>query len=65
MSRPRSRALIAGLSSLLATSVAIADTAAATTTTEPEPGAVEILPSDEAFGGRRSANGVPAGGSGR
>ena len=51
MSRFRSRVLVtAGVTSLL-TSVAIADTTRATTTTEPESGAVEILPPDESFAG--------------
>ena len=51
MSRFRSRVLLtAGVTSLL-TSVAIADTTRATTTTEPESGAVEILPPDESFAG--------------
>ena len=52
MSRLRSRVLLAvGVSSLLLTSLAIADTTVATSTTEPEPGAVEILPPDESCGG--------------
>jgi hypothetical protein len=51
MSRPRCRVLLAaGVSSLL-TSVAIAGTTAATSTTEPESGAVEILPPEESFAG--------------
>ena len=51
MSRLRSRVLLAtGVTSLL-TGVAIADTTGATSTTEPEPGAVEILPPDESLAG--------------
>jgi hypothetical protein len=52
MSRPPFRALVAaGVSSLPLTSLAKANTTAATTTTDPQPGAVEIVPPDESFGG--------------
>ena len=51
MSRLRFRVLLAiGVTSLL-TSVAITETTVATSTTEPEPGAVEILPPDESWSG--------------
>ena len=67
MSRPRLASwLAAGVSSLLLTSVAIADTTAATTTTEPDSGAVEILPPDESLRwGDARRMGRPLGGSGR
>jgi hypothetical protein len=52
MSRFRSLALLAvGASSLTLPVLAIADTTAATSATEPEPGAVEILAPDELVGG--------------
>src|SRR5262245_44884057 len=52
MSRLRSRVLLAaGSSALLLSSLAIPGTTAATSTTEPAPAAVQILPPDESFAG--------------
>jgi hypothetical protein len=53
MSRLRTRVVLAAGVCSLAMSVAIAGTTSATSTTEPtpEPGAVEILPPDESWGG--------------
>jgi hypothetical protein len=52
MSRLRSRVLTAvAAPALLMTGLAVADRAAATSTTEPDSGAVEILPPDESYAG--------------
>src|SRR5262245_3877352 len=52
MSRRLSRVVFAaGSSALLSSSLAIAGTTMATSTTEPEPGAVQIVPPDESFAG--------------
>ena len=51
MSRLRFRVLLAAGTTSLLTSVAIAGTTEATSTTEPEPGAVQTVPPDESSAG--------------
>jgi hypothetical protein len=51
LSRLRARVALTVGASLLFGGLAIADTTLATSTTEPEPGAVQILPPDEPYGG--------------